>query len=161
MTSLRDSRPMIHDQISIDTNSHIQVPSLYILQSTFLLYGTNAIRDFVRDFVRDLVRYFVRYTESLLMAPMTLKGIIAELDMNGDAAEAIGFETVLKILEGEDDEIFDIIADMPSLPKLLRQVHKAGFWHGAEFGRKVFLEIMEDERKSEALKDAEEFDLTS
>ena len=50
---------------------------------------------------------------------------------------------------------------MPSLPKLLRQVHKAGFWHGAEFGRKVFLEIMEDERKTEVLNNAEEFDRTS
>lgn len=92
---------------------------------------------------------------------MTLKGIIAELEMDGDASEVMAFETLLKILEGEDEEIFDTISDMPSLPKLLRQVHKAGFWHGAEFGRKVFLEIMEDERKSVVLQNSEEFDLTS
>lgn len=92
---------------------------------------------------------------------MTLKGIIAELEMDGDASESMAFETLLKILEGEDEEIFDTISDMPSLPKLLRQVHKAGFWHGAEFGRKVFLEIMEDERKSVVLQNSEEFDLTS
>ena len=95
------------------------------------------------------------------MAAMTLKGIIAELEMDGDTAEVMAFETILKVLEGEDDEIFDTIHEMPSLPKLLRQVHKAGFWHGAEFGRKVFLEIMEDERKTEVLNNAEEFDRTS
>ena len=95
------------------------------------------------------------------MGPMTLKGIIAELEMDGDGAENIGFETILKILEAEDDQMYEILEDMPSLPKLLRQVHKAGFWHGAEFGRKVFLEIMEDERKTEVLNNAEEFDRTS
>tara|TARA_R110002051_G_scaffold72371_1_gene130774 strand:+ start:935 stop:1222 length:288 start_codon:yes stop_codon:yes gene_type:complete len=95
------------------------------------------------------------------MAPMTLKGIIDELEMDGDGAENIGFETILKILEAEDDQMYETLEDMPSLPKLLRQVHKAGFWHGAEFGRKVFLEIMEDERKTEVLNNAEEFDRTS
>ena len=92
---------------------------------------------------------------------MTLKGIIDELEMDGDGAENIGFETILKILEAEDDQMYETLEDMPSLPKLLRQVHKAGFWHGAEFGRKVFLEIMEDERKTEVLNNAEEFDRTS
>jgi hypothetical protein len=95
------------------------------------------------------------------MGPMTLKGIISELEMDGDGAENIGFETILKILEDEDDQMYETLEDMPSLPKLLRQVHKAGFWHGAEFGRKVFLEIMEDERKTEVLNNAEEFDRTS
>ena len=95
------------------------------------------------------------------MGPMTLKGIIDELEMDGDGAENIGFETILKILEAEDDQMYETLEDMPSLPKLLRQVHKAGFWHGAEFGRKVFLEIMEDERKTEVLNNAEEFDRTS
>tara|TARA_B110001454_G_C12580996_1_gene376107 strand:+ start:136 stop:423 length:288 start_codon:yes stop_codon:yes gene_type:complete len=95
------------------------------------------------------------------MGPMTLKGIISELEMDGDGAESIGFETILKILEDEDDQMYETLEDMPSLPKLLRQVHKAGFWHGAEFGRKVFLEIMEDERKTEVLNNAEEFDRTS
>ena len=60
-----------------------------------------------------------------------------------------------------DEDIKETLEEMPSLPKLLRQVHKAGFWHGAEFGRKVFLEIMEDERKTEVLNNAEEVDRTS
>jgi hypothetical protein len=68
---------------------------------------------------------------------------------------------MLKILETEDDSMIETLEEMPSLPKLLRQVHKHGFWHGAEFGRKIFLEIMEDERKSEILSNAEEFDRTS
>ena len=92
---------------------------------------------------------------------MTLKGIINELEMDGDTSEAIGFETLLKLLDIEDEDIKETLEEMPSLPKLLRQVHKAGFWHGAEFGRKVFLEIMEDERKTEVLNNAEEFDRTS
>jgi hypothetical protein len=92
---------------------------------------------------------------------ITLKDIISELEMDGDTSEAIGFETLLKVLDVEDEDIKETLEEMPSLPKLLRQVHKAGFWHGAEFGRKVFLEIMEDERKTEVLSNAEEFDRTS
>lgn len=92
---------------------------------------------------------------------MTLKDIISELEMDGDTSEAIGFETLLKLLDIEDEDIKETLEEMPSLPKLLRQVHKAGFWHGAEFGRKVFLEIMEDERKTEVLNNAEEVDRTS
>ena len=92
---------------------------------------------------------------------LTLKDIISELEMDGDTSEAIGFETLLKLLDIEDEDIKETLEEMPSLPKLLRQVHKAGFWHGAEFGRKVFLEIMEDERKTEVLNNAEEFDRTS
>ncbi len=46
---------------------------------------------------------------------------------------------------------------MASWPKLLRQVHKAGFWHGAEFGRQVFLEIMENEKKMEVLNNTGKF----
>jgi|TARA_R110002110_G_scaffold98990_1_gene253197 hypothetical protein len=95
------------------------------------------------------------------MGPMTLKDIISELEMDGDTSEAIGFETLLKLLDIEDEDIKETLEEMPSLPKLLRQVHKAGFWHGAEFGRKVFLEIMEDERKTEVLNNAEEVDRTS
>tara|TARA_R110002096_G_scaffold233280_5_gene423336 strand:+ start:802 stop:1086 length:285 start_codon:yes stop_codon:yes gene_type:complete len=92
---------------------------------------------------------------------LTLKDIISELEMDGDTSEAIGFETLLKLLDIEDEDIKETLEEMPSLPKLLRQVHKAGFWHGAEFGRKVFLEIMEDERKTEVLNNAEEVDRTS
>ena len=92
---------------------------------------------------------------------MRLKDIISELEMDGDTSEAIGFETLLKLLDIEDEDIKETLEEMPSLPKLLRQVHKAGFWHGAEFGRKVFLEIMEDERKTEVLNNAEEVDRTS
>ena len=92
---------------------------------------------------------------------MTLKDIISELEMDGDTSEAIGFETLLKLLDIEDEDIKETLEEMPSLPKLLRQVYKAGFWHGAEFGRKVFLEIMEDERKTEVLNNAEEVDRTS
>jgi hypothetical protein len=85
------------------------------------------------------------------MAPMTLKDIIKELEMDGEANEALSFETVLKVLDDGELDAMEAVEDMPSLPKLLRQVHKAGFWHGAEFGRHIFLNIMEDERKTEVL----------
>jgi len=94
---------------------------------------------------------------------MDIRDIIKELEMDGDANEALGFENVLLILNKEDPDILDVMKDMPSLPKLLRTVHKQGFWHGAEFGRNIFLNIIEDERKKEILEleDWDEADLAS
>lgn len=87
--------------------------------------------------------------------PMDLKDIIAELEMDGESKEALSFDTVIKLISDEDEDVIETMTEMPSLPKLLRQVHKAGFWHGAEFGRQVFLEIMENEKKMEVLKESE------
>ena len=105
----------------------------------------------------DIYRYdnftilYIMSEHSDVMAPMTLKDIIKELEMDGEANEALSFETILKVMEAEDINTMEAIEEMPSLPKLLRQVHKAGFWHGAAFGRHIFLNIMEDERKAEIL----------
>lgn len=90
--------------------------------------------------------------------PMDLKDIIAELEMDGESKEVLSFETVLKIISDQDEDVIETMTEMPSLPKLLRQVHKAGFWHGAEFGRQVFLEIMENEKKMEILKESDSID---
>ena len=90
--------------------------------------------------------------------PMDLKDIVKELEMDGESKEVLSFDTVIKIISDEDEDIIEIMTDMPALPKLLRQVHKAGFWHGAEFGRQVFLEIMENDRKVEVLKKSESMD---
>ena len=90
--------------------------------------------------------------------PMDLKDIVKELEMDGESKEALSFDTVIKIISDEDEDIIETMSDMPALPKLLRQVHKAGFWHGAEFGRQIFLEIMENDRKVEVLKKSESMD---
>lgn len=90
--------------------------------------------------------------------PMDLKDIIAELEMDGESKEALSFDTVIKLISDEDEDVIETMTEMPSLPKLLRQVHKAGFWHGAEFGRQVFLEIMENEKKMEVLKESDSID---
>jgi hypothetical protein len=90
--------------------------------------------------------------------PMDLKDIIAELEMDGESKEALSFDTVIKLISDEDEDVIETMTEMPSLPKLLRQVHKAGFWHGAEFGRQVFLEIMENEKKMEILKESDSID---
>lgn len=89
---------------------------------------------------------------------MDLKDIIAELEMDGESKEALSFDTVIKLISDEDEDVIETMTEMPSLPKLLRQVHKAGFWHGAEFGRQVFLEIMENEKKMEVLKESDSID---
>lgn len=89
---------------------------------------------------------------------MDLKDIIAELEMDGESKEALSFDTVIKLISDEDEDVIETMTEMPSLPKLLRQVHKAGFWHGAEFGRQVFLEIMENEKKMEILKESDSID---
>lgn len=90
--------------------------------------------------------------------PMDLKDIVKELEMDGESKEVLSFDTVIKIISDEDEDIIETMSDMPALPKLLRQVHKAGFWHGAEFGRQIFLEIMENDRKVEVLKNSESMD---
>lgn len=87
--------------------------------------------------------------------PMDLKDIVKELEMDGESKEVLSFETILKMIADEDEDVIETMSEMPSLPKLLRQVHKAGFWHGAEFGRQVFLEIMENEKKVEVLKNTD------
>ena len=89
---------------------------------------------------------------------MDLKDIVKELEMDGESKEVLSFDTVIKIISDEDEDIIETMSDMPALPKLLRHVHKAGFWHGAEFGRQVFLEIMENDRKVEVLKKSESMD---
>lgn len=90
--------------------------------------------------------------------PMDLNDIIKELEMDGESKEALSFDTVIKMISDEDEDVIETMTEMPSLPKLLRQVHKAGFWHGAEFGRQVFLEIMENEKKLEVLKNSDAID---
>ena len=44
--------------------------------------------------------------------PMDIRDIIKELEMDGDANEALGFENVLLILNKEDPDILDVMKDM-------------------------------------------------
>jgi hypothetical protein len=84
--------------------------------------------------------------------------MVNPIEMDGESKEALSFDTVIKLISDEDEDVIETMTEMPSLPKLLRQVHKAGFWHGAEFGRQVFLEIMENEKKMEILKESDSID---
>ena len=77
----------------------------------------------------------------------TMKDIIDEVEADGVITESLSFENIIKMIDEEDPDSAETMTDLPALPKLLKQVHKQGFWAGAEFGRLVFLKILEDEDK--------------
>jgi hypothetical protein len=73
------------------------------------------------------------------------KDLEKEIVAEGESIEAISFESVIKTIENEDDTAFELMKDLPSLPALLRQVHKHAFWRGADFGRLWFLKLADDD----------------
>jgi hypothetical protein len=77
--------------------------------------------------------------------PRNIDNITNEIEEEGNIKEALSFNVILKILESEDRDILETISDLPSLPALLRQVHKHAYWAGAEYGRLTFIKISEDE----------------
>jgi len=83
-----------------------------------------------------------------------MKDIIEEIENDGVITESLSFENIIKMIDEEDPESTDTMTEMPALPKLLKQVHKQGFWAGAEFGRLVFLKILEDEDKMKLVNDS-------
>jgi hypothetical protein len=83
--------------------------------------------------------------------PRDQKNITNELEEEGQIKETLSFDTIIKLMEGKDDETRELVEAMPSLPALLRHVHKHAFWAGAEFGRISFIKISEDESITEDL----------
>ena len=46
--------------------------------------------------------------------PMDLKDIVKELEMDGESKEVLSFDTVIKIISDEDEDIIETMSDMPA-----------------------------------------------
>jgi len=77
--------------------------------------------------------------------PRSVDEIAAELEGEGDISESISFDSVIKAIEEDDEEVKDLLAELPALAMLLRTVHKQGFWRGVDFGRMMVMKILEEE----------------
>lgn len=76
--------------------------------------------------------------------PRDVDDILAEIESEGDTSEAISFDSVLKVI---DKEVEDMVEEIPSIVTLLKLVHKQGFWRGVNFGREFMTRILEDEER--------------
>ena len=83
------------------------------------------------------------------MSPRKIKDLLAKIEADGESAEATSFVSVIKTIEDDDPNAKELMADLPSLVALLKLVHKQGFWYGADFGKKTFIEIDESEDEYE------------
>ena len=86
---------------------------------------------------------------------MDFKDILTELQVDGEASEAISFETIINMIDKEDPDAREMFDDMPVIVKLMKSVHKQGFWQGAEFGRMLFMKIVENEEKIRVIEESE------
>jgi len=88
---------------------------------------------------------------------MDIRDIMIELEMDGEASEAISFESVIKLIDEKEPCSRELFEDMPSLAKLMRSVHKQGFWKGVEFGRLMFMKIVENDEKLKIVRESEDY----
>jgi len=72
--------------------------------------------------------------------------VIRGIDEDGVISESISFESLLKSIENDDDNVKELMHDLPAVVTLMRQIHKHAWWNGAEFGRLVFVKMDEDEQ---------------
>jgi hypothetical protein len=75
---------------------------------------------------------------------------MAETEGCGDNIESMHFSNLLKIIDDDDPDFKELVKEVPSVPTLLRAVHKAGFWAGTNYGKEVYLkadntEFLEEE----------------
>jgi len=78
---------------------------------------------------------------------MDFDDILKELEMDGEGSEAVSFQTIIDLIDAKEEDAKELFEDMPALAKLMRSIHKQGFWRGAEFGRMMFMKTMENEEK--------------
>ncbi len=78
---------------------------------------------------------------------MDFDDLMKELEMDGEGSEAISFESIIGLIDEKEPESKELFEDMPALAKLMRSIHKQGYWQGVEFGRQMFLKIIENEEK--------------
>jgi hypothetical protein len=86
---------------------------------------------------------------------MDFKDILTELQIDGESSEAISFETIIKMIDEQDPDSKEMFDEMPVIVKLMKSVHKQGFWQGAEFGRMLFMKIVENEEKIRVIEESE------
>lgn len=92
--------------------------------------------------------YNILYTYSILLYTVVrrdLEEFLRDIESQGDSTEAISFESVIKTIECDDKEALELMKDMPVMVALMRNIHKHAFWRGADFGRKVFLRLADDD----------------
>jgi|10_taG_2_1085330.scaffolds.fasta_scaffold00714_1 hypothetical protein len=74
-----------------------------------------------------------------------IEDVTNEIEEEGNIKEALSFNIIIKVLESEAQDIAKVLEDLPSLPKLLRQVHKHAYWSGMDFGRQIIASLSEDD----------------